>query len=134
MIANRVVDAAPAPAPAPKPATPAPKPAANCPAVRHDFGTLGAQNFFFSRSSTDKFSDAAGLAGKGAAACAAIAAISEVGVPIAVVCGLGGIGLDILSDHAKECHDKKQCLKITMPPLTTVPIPFCVGANDGCCG
>lgn len=60
------------------------------------------------------------------------------GPEVAAVCALPVANLAIVAEHASQCVSQDMCLEITILP--TIPIigpeiavPWCVGANDGCC-
>ncbi|EON63414.1 hypothetical protein W97_02641 [Coniosporium apollinis CBS 100218] len=108
-----------------------PKPKPTCPYARSVPAT-GPDGVIFSRQATKKIKDLYQDIESGMDLCIVVSAVAsfvapQVGIPIGVGCGLGSVGASRIANHADECLDKNQCLK-----LNGFSIPFCVGGNDCC--
>jgi hypothetical protein len=69
---------------------------------------------------------------------AVVEAICGIAGPeAAAVCAIPVADLAIVAEHASQCVSKDMCLEITIAALPiigpSVAVPWCVGANDGCC-
>jgi hypothetical protein len=90
-------------------------------------GNGGWDHILYSRQETKKVGEIYKTVGKVYDICDSIA--SAVGKDIGgVPCKLAKAAVDHISDHADQCDKKGQCLK-----LKAYSVPYCVGANDGCC-
>jgi hypothetical protein len=69
---------------------------------------------------------------------AVISAVCGIAGPeAAVICAIPAADLAIVAEHASQCVSKDMCLEITVATIPiigpSVAVPWCVGANDGCC-
>jgi hypothetical protein len=59
------------------------------------------------------------------------------GPEAAAICAIPAADLAIVAEHASQCVSKNMCLEITIATIPiigpSVAVPWCVGANDGCC-
>lgn len=110
------------------------EPASNCPAVKAITRDL-MPGVLLDKAITKKIGSAPGE--EVASGSAVIAAICSADPITAVVCTIPAADLAIVAEHASQCVQKGQCLEITVPLpipfIAPVAIPWCVGADDGCC-
>lgn len=138
MLANIDVAKVPNPQPGPPVTTPTatpPKPAApkapTCPKVKVSV-SWGVSNYIFARDVTKQLTTPTGIAAALAGVCGGLTAASAGA--LAPLCAIIGAELAVLSLKSDECADKSQCMKLKFLPFSSIPIPFCVGKKDRCCG